>query len=165
MKKEEVFAVPQPRFRPPDFLLPQTEGSAARRRGSGPDIYVSWDGQVYGPTDAENILSGIKTSYFRQDAQFWFEGQENWQPLSTFPEIVEFSHEQPVAPPDPPDVAPPPSAAPPPQPSERRRKERHRRSRPHKNSRFGRRGRVVVLGFVILAALLTVGLLSLLMLI
>jgi hypothetical protein len=164
MNKEKTFAILPLRFRTPEFLLPHTDSSSARRRNHSQDIYVSWDAQVYGPTDAENILAGIKTSYFRQDAQFWFEGQENWQPLSTFSETVELSPEQPDAPPDPLAVATPP-ATPPPQPPKRRHQERHRRSRPHKTSKLDRRGMVVVLSFVILAALLTVGLLSLLMLI
>lgn len=164
MKKDEVSSAPSPRFRPPDFLLPQSEGSSARRR-IGPDIYVTWDGEVYGPSSAEDILAGLRASSFKHDAQFWFEGQEDWQPLTTFEEIVEFAREAPVAHPTPSAITPSTPIASSAPPVERRRKERHRRSRPHKASRLGRRGRIVVFSFVILAALLTAGLISLLMLI
>lgn len=161
MNKEELPSSPRLTFRPPDFLLPHGEGSTGRRSDKGPDIYMSWDGTVYGPTSAEDVLAGIRAASFKQDARFWFEGQEDWLPLSTFPDIIEFSQEFGAAP----STSPPPKPLPPPskQPAVQRRKERHRRSRPHKPSRLGRRGRIVALGFVILAALLTVGLLSLLM--
>ena len=164
MKKEEVSTAPPPRFRPPDFLLPQSEGSSGRRR-AGPDIYVTWDGEVYGPSIAEDILAGLRASSFKPNAQFWFEGQEDWQPITTFKEIVEFSREAPVVHPPPPAItpSPPPAASAP--PVERRRRDRHRRSRPFKASKLGRRRRWVVVSATILAALLTVGLLSLLMLI
>jgi hypothetical protein len=161
MRKKEIFAASQPEVRPPDFLLPKAEGSATRRPGG---IYVSWDGRVYGPTEAANILAGIKTSFFNQDAQFWFEGQANWQPLSTFTEAVGFSHEKPVTSSDPLASAPTtPPALPPRQPSGHRRKDRHRHSRSCNKNHRSRRDPVVVVGFLILAALLTVGLLSLLM--
>lgn len=126
---------------------------------------MSWDGMVYGPASAEDVLAGIRAASFKPDALFWFEGQEDWLPLASFPDIVEFSQESPVAPTAPPTFPPRPLPAANKQTGEHRRKERHRRSRPHKPSRLGRRGRIVALGFAILAALLTIGLLSLLMLI
>lgn len=78
---------PAPGFRPPDFLLPKAEGPTRRRLGE-PDIYLSWGGQVYGPAAVDDVIAGVRTSWFEDDALFWFEGQTDWLPVGTFPDLA-----------------------------------------------------------------------------
>lgn len=153
-----------PRFRPPDFLLPTAESSAARRRNGEPDIFVSWGGEVYGPAGPGEILAGIKASWFEPDAAFWFEGQSSWQPVQDFPEIY-----QTAAPPTPSaqdqESAPATNAAAAtdkPRSSSRRKKRRGAR---HSTESKSPARLWIVLGFVALGTLVTAGILLLLMLI
>lgn len=78
---------PKPGFRPPDFLLPKADGPTRRRLGE-PDIYLSWSGQVYGPAAVDDVITGIRTSWFEDDALFWFEGQTSWRPVAEFPDLA-----------------------------------------------------------------------------
>lgn len=88
MKPEQEHpAPPKTGFRPPDFLLPKAD-SATRRRHGEPGIYLSWGGEVYGPAAVEDVISGIRTSWFADDALFWFEGQTEWRPVGEFPDIA-----------------------------------------------------------------------------
>jgi hypothetical protein len=148
--------------RPADFLLNNDEKSAARRRAGEPDIYLSWGGQVYGPAGAEEVLAGLRASWFEADATFWFEGQEEWLPVAEFPSggipagtRDEVSEPAPAAPPEEPPVA-------------RTTARPRRRSKGHKpktarRPRIGTRGLLIVFAFVLLAVAVTVGILLLLM--
>lgn len=148
--------------RPADFLLNNDEKSAARRRAGEPDIYLSWGGQVYGPAGAEEVLAGLRASWFETDATFWFEGQGEWLPVADFPAggIPARTHEE---------VSEPLPAAPPDEPPASRTTARpRRRSKGHKpkaarRPRIGARGLLIVFAFVLLAVSLTVGILLLLM--
>lgn len=150
-----------PRFRPPDFLLPTAESSAARRRSGEPDIFVSWGGEVYGPAGPGEILAGIKASWFEPDAAFWFEGQSSWQPVQDFPEIY-----QTAKPPTPPaqdqESAPEtnaPAATDKPRSSSRRKKRRGVR---HSTESKSPARLWIIWGFVAMAAALTIGVMMLL---
>lgn len=74
-------------LRPPDFLLPQTERRPARSADE-PEIYVAWGGQVYGPAGVEDVLSGVRTAYFGEEAMFWFEGRDEWRPVEELRECL-----------------------------------------------------------------------------
>jgi hypothetical protein len=153
-----------PRFRPPDFLLPTAESTAARRRDGEPDIFVSWGGEVYGPAGPSEILAGIKASWFEPDATFWFEGQSTWQPLQDFPGIYQTAKPR-ISPTKDQESEPEtntPSATDRPRSSSRRKK--------HRGARHGTESKSparwwIILGFVALGTLVTAGILLLLMLI
>lgn len=74
-----------PKIRPPDFFLPNAEKSAARKREGEPDIYLSWGGQIYGPAGSEDVIAGVRSSWFEPDTLYWFEGQKDWRPVGEFP--------------------------------------------------------------------------------
>jgi hypothetical protein len=74
-----------PKIRPPDFLLPNSEQSAARKRAGEPDIYLSWGGQIYGPAGADEVIAGVRSSWFEPDTLYWFEGQTDWRPVGEYP--------------------------------------------------------------------------------
>lgn len=154
----------EPRFRPPDFLLPTAESSAARRRNREPDIFVSWGGEVYGPAGPGEILAGIKAAWFEPDTAFWFEGQSSWQPLQDFPEIYQTAKTPtpPVQDQEPATETNTPAANDKPRSSSRRKK--HRRACHSKESISPAR-LWFILGFVALGTLVTAGILLLLMLI
>lgn len=157
---------PTPALRPPDFLLPSPDQAASRRRGE-PDIYISWGGKIYGPSGVNDVISRVRTSYFEEEALFWFEGRSEWRPVEELPDL--FAGEIP----EPPGTAVPhtPPAEPirPPWPgtssaSRSRRGPRrghHRRGRTSRADRNSRTGRLIVLGAVLLAVALTAGLLLL----
>ena len=158
-----------PALRPPDFLLPQSERTAAGRRGGTPEIYVSRDGQIFGPAGIDDVLSGVRTAYFEKSALFWCEGQEAWRPIDELGELFEEeSLELPAA-----ATAKRPPAEPirPSWPGRRsstrssggrhrRRKENAPRS--SRSDRSNRAGRLIVIGAVLLAVAITAGLLVLL---
>lgn len=73
-----------PKIRPPDFLLPNAEKTAARKREGEPDIYLSWGGQIYGPAGSEDVIAGVRSSWFEPDTLYWFEGQTDWRPVGEF---------------------------------------------------------------------------------
>jgi hypothetical protein len=157
---------PRSPLRPPDFLLPQADKSAARKRSGEPDVYVSWGGQIYGPTAVEDVIKGVRTSYFEEDALFWFESRDEWRPVSELPALFE----EPTA--DLPTAArlhPAPSEGiKPAWPGARKRSSSsgERRRRSHRNraakptpAQVG--GRLIVMAAVLLAVVLTAGLLVL----
>ncbi len=78
---------PKTGFRPPDFLLPKADAASRRRHGE-PGIYLSWGGEVYGPAAVGDVISGVRTSWFADDALFWFEGQTEWRPVAEFPDVA-----------------------------------------------------------------------------
>jgi len=158
-----------PSLRPPDFLLPQSDRGAARRRTGEPEIYVSWGGQIYGPSGVDDVLTGIRTAYFEEDALFWFEGRSEWRPVDELEDLfAEKELELPVAatihtPPSEPIRPTWPASRPSEGTSGRRR--RRRQSGGGRPSRKGRAGRLIVLGAVLLAVLITAGLLLLISLV
>jgi hypothetical protein len=155
---------PSPRLRPPDFLLPSAESAAVRGRTGAPDIYVSWGGQVYGPTGAEEIIAGVRAASFETDAVYWHQGLPEWRPVAAFPE--EFARGETSAPAAAASETPPATDRATKAPNtDRRRHRKPRTAKKTKNQRFGSTGRAVILGFILLAVLLTVGILLLLMLI
>jgi hypothetical protein len=150
------------RFRPPDFLLPNAENSAARRRNGEPDIFVSWGGEVYGPTGPDDILAGLKAAWFEPDAAFWFEGQSAWLPVKDFAEIYQLA--KPPTPPASDSVSETklPQLADQPRSSSRRKRRRGAR---HSTDAKSPRRLWIVIGFIALAGIATVGILWLLTLI
>lgn len=74
--------------RPPDFVLPRAEGVVRNRPGETL-VYVTWGGEIYGPATPEEVLAGIRSSWFEDSAHFWFEGREEWTPVGEFPRIME----------------------------------------------------------------------------
>lgn len=68
-------------FRPPDAVLP--EASRARRAGDA-YIYLSWGGVVYGPATSSEVLAGVRSSWFEDDALFWHDGLTHWSPVTDF---------------------------------------------------------------------------------
>ena len=161
-------AGPTPTLRPPDFLLPQSERGAARRRTGEPEIYVSWGGQIYGPAGVDDVLTGVRTAYFEEDALFWFEGQSAWRPVDELEDLfAEDEVELPVAATR---HEPPSEPIRPSWPASRSSggnsgRKRRRRAKPASSSRSSRAGRLIVLGAVLLAVLITAGLLLLISLV
>jgi len=158
-----------PTLRPPDFLLPQAERGSSRRRAGEPEVYVSWGGQIYGPAGVDDVLTGVRTAYFEEDALFWFEGQPEWRPVDELEDL--FAEDEEVelpvaatlhAPPSEPIRPTWPAARSSDGTSGRRRR---RRARPARSSRSSRAGRLIVLGAVLLAVLVTAGLLLLISLV
>lgn len=172
MTPENMPAPPAPKtprspLRPPDFLLPQADKSAARQRKGEPDVYISWGGQIYGPTGVDEVVKGVRTSYFEEDALFWFESRDEWRPVSELPALFEESTA------DLPTAArlhPTPSEGIKPawpgtrnrsSSSGERRRRRSHRSRATKPTRAQVGGRLIVIAAALLAVLLTAGLLVL----
>lgn len=161
-------AGPSPALRPPDFLLPQSERGSSRRRTGEPEIYVSWGGQIYGPAGVDDVLTGVRTAYFEEDALFWFEGQPEWRPVDELEDLfAEDEVELPVAATR---HEPPSEPIRPSWPASRSSggnsgRKRRRRARPARSSRSSRAGRLIVLGAVLLAVLITAGLLLLISLV
>ena len=153
------------KIRPPDFLLPNAEKSAARNRVGEPDIYLSWGGQIYGPAGSEDVIAGVRSSWFEPDTLYWFEGQADWRPVGEFPGL---SVDTEVGQPDAAGISDAPS-------------ETADENSGAKNKRLRRKGksvaprapsghamkntsRWIILGFSLLAIALTAGLIFLLML-
>lgn len=87
-RKPSSSASSPPAFRPPDFLLPQFKGTPAHSSVSGPKIFLSWDGEIHGPTSTEEVIAGIRAASFADNVFYWFEGQREWQPLAEFSEAA-----------------------------------------------------------------------------
>ena len=148
-------------IQPPDFLLPR----AGLQRAKRAKFFLSWGGEVYGPTTESEILAGMRASSFGEDALYWREGSEGWRPLA------EFLSDNPMAPPEewlqqgteePPAIPETPGRS---QGSVARTKRGHRPSRKAAPRPQGGRSHapLVIFGIVILAVLLTVSMLLLLM--
>lgn len=172
MTTEDLPDLPSPgstrsAIRPPDFLLPASEKGGAARRGAGPDVYVSWGGQVYGPATLDDVLSGVRTAYFEQDALFWFEGREQWRPVGELPDLLAAGESIPAR--RNPPAAQPAEGVRPHWPGSRRRRGSERgdqrrrgsKGRGGRSSRSQLGGRLIVIGAVLLAVLITAGLLLL----
>lgn len=128
-------------------------------------IYLSWNGEIYGPATETEIIAGIRTSSFEEGTLYWHESLDEWRELSSFP------FDSGGAPPGPwtplagglLPVAPSlPATAQSKQSQGRKKAPRHGKS--GRAVPLDRRGLAIVFGFVLLAVLLTVGILLLLML-
>lgn len=158
-----------PAIRPPDFLLPKTDPSTGRQRGGeGPSIYVSWGGKIYGPSGIEDVMGGMRTAYFGEDALFWFEGCTDWRPVEELPALLESEATELPAETGPPRTPPPepirphwPSTQSSERSSRGSRRRRNRKGRTSQSARRTRAGRLIVIGAVLLAVALTAGLLLL----
>lgn len=157
-----------PAIRPPDFLLSKADQTTGRPRRVGePDIYVSWGGKIYGPAGVDDVITGVRTAYFGDDAVFWFEGRTDWRPVEELSGLFEGETTELPAKAGP--LTPPPEPIRPHWPgtessarSSRGQRRRHnRKNRPSNSARRGRAGRLIVLGAVLLAVALTAGLLLL----
>lgn len=157
-------------FRPPHFFLPRKLHGSDRARGDGAQIFLSWDETIYGPASAEEVMAGLRASWFEDEALFWFEGQADWLPVDEFPAVLEsvprtLATRRPGAEPQAAPPLPPASGEKPSHPGRRRR--RHHRKEGGKSSRrgarHGRTGRRLVFGIILLAAVVTVALIFLLM--
>jgi len=157
---------PRTALRPPDFLLPQADKTAARKRNGGPDVYVSWGDQIYGPSAVADVVSGVRATYFEEDALFWFEGRNEWRPVAELPALFENASEE--LPRAAQQHSAPPEAVKPAWPGarkrssssgERRRRRGNRRAAKPRSAQNG--GRLIVIAAVLLAVLLTVGMLLL----
>jgi hypothetical protein len=155
-------------MRPPDFLLPKAENHSGRRQGGEPEIYVSWGGQIYGPAAVGEVINGVRTGYFEDDALFWFEGRNEWRPVEEFPNLFEPSapHLASPLPPGTPTAegirpAWPGTRSRSSSSSGRERRRRNRKGGPGKSSRSTWGGRLIVIAAGLLAVLVTAGLLLL----
>lgn len=150
-------------MRPADFLLPKA-GAGAAARGDA-KIYLSWDGEIYGPATREEIAAGLRASWFEEGALFWHEGLDDWKPVTEF----SFSAQRPAQDNWPRVVADDVPSAPSLPKGERAAKTAKpspgQRAAKPKPQRLGGHGRAIVFGFVLLAVLITVGILLLLTLI
>ena len=153
-------------LRPPDFLLPKAEGNPARVRPGNPKIYLSWGDEVYGPATVDEVMAGLRSSFYEPATVFWLEGRESWSPLAEFAVLAdEFSNRADV--PHPTGVRqeanPEPLSPDREQPRATRKKSAPARpSKPRKPPGGGSHGYWVVFAFVLLAVGLTVGILLLL---
>lgn len=154
-----------PKIRPPDFLLPNSEQSAARKRAGEPDIYLSWGGQVYGPAGADDVVAGVRSSWFQPDTLYWFDGQADWRPVGEFPGLSGESEAEQT---DASGISDPPSetadeniGA---KNKRRRRKGKSVAPRAPSGHAMKNTSRWIILGFSLLAIALTAGLIFLLML-
>lgn len=124
------------------------------------NIFLTWGGEIYGPSSEEDVIAGVRTSSFDEEALYWHEGMKEWKPVYEFatPPSKQWQRVNPrnlpTAPRLPEQV---PGAN-----SRRRRPRRSRTSKPA-SQRIGNGGRAIFLGIVVLAVLLTVGILLLLM--
>jgi hypothetical protein len=73
--------------RPPDFVLPRADGPVRHRPGQL-QVYLIWGGEIYGPATADDVQAGLRSSSLEEDALFWFEGQNEWAPVATFPRVI-----------------------------------------------------------------------------
>ena len=152
-----------PKIRPPDFFLPNVEKSAARKREGEPDIYLSWGGQIYGPAGSEDVIAGVRSSWFEPDTLYWFEGQADWRPVGEFPGLSGDLLKKPQA--DTADAEAPSETA-----HEENRElnlRRRRKSvvpRAPSGQAMKKTSRWIILAFSLLAIALTAGLILLLML-
>jgi hypothetical protein len=152
--------------RPPDFVLPRAEGPARQRPGEL-QVYVTWGGEIYGPATTDEVLAGIRSSWFEESAHFWFEGRGEWSPLSAFPGVLdELPARQTVARQTgiPQHALLPDEAETPAPPARKRRSQAAEHARPPKKPRTppgGINGYLVVAAFILAAVGLTVGVLLL----
>lgn len=162
-----------PALRPPDFLLPEGKKNANVRRRGEPDVYVSWGGQVYGPAGVDDVMAGVRTSYFDQGAVFWFEGRESWSPIAQFSGLFDESQTL-LLPTKAKRHAPPAESIRPEWParskargsrrSERRRvrnRQGGKGGRASRGSRKNKRWRLILIAVALLAVAITAGLLYL----
>ena len=162
-----------PAIRPPDFFLPKTDLTTPGRRTGEPDVYVSWGGQIYGPSAVDHVVSGVRTSYFGDDALFWFEGRDGWSPIDELRAL--FQKEAAIALPGATVLHLPPAKGIRPrmpgrkststagaQPERRRRRKSGRKNRPNGPGRSILSGKLIVFGAILLAVLITAGMLLLL---
>jgi hypothetical protein len=113
------------------------------------------------------VIAGVRTSWFEEGTLFWFEGQDEWRPVTELPGLVDGGHHTLAgrrvgeAPAD----APPlpgtrsqarPGAKPP-------RRNRRKSGSKRRHARSSRLGRTLIFVFVLLATAVTVGLLFLMM--
>jgi len=132
----------------------------------GPQIYLSWGGEIYGPATEDEINNGLRTCWFEEGTLYWKDGLQEWRPISDFSAAVqqetgkswrsrrvEGMREAPALPRR--------------DNLGRRRSNRSDRARSSKSRHrsLGHRGRAIVFGFAALAVALTVAILLLLMLI
>ncbi|MEI6339754.1 MAG: hypothetical protein WCQ57_14415 [Verrucomicrobiota bacterium] len=144
------------RLRPPDSVLPQ---AGRTRRAGDAYIYLSWGGVVYGPTTSSELLAGVRASWFEDDALFWHDGMTHWSPVTEF--SASESRDRPAIEQGIQTTQPAlPAATPPPKPSALPGRDQIPKVPSPSNY-----GVIVVAGFALLAAALTVGLIMLLMLI
>jgi hypothetical protein len=149
-----------PSVRPPDFLLPKASGKVAEGRHR--KIYLSWGGEIYGPATEEEVLAGIRASWFEGSAIYWHEGLEEWKPLADFPDSTPPTRGdwQRVAARDMPSAPSLPVVRSSGSGGHRRRRQRGSRVRA---AGIGRGNRTFVVGIVFFAVLLTALILFLLM--
>lgn len=141
-------------LRPADFLLPKAGASAAARGDA--QIYLSWGGEIYGPATGEEIAAGLRASWFEEGALFWHEGLEDWKPVTEF----SFPARRPAQ-----DSWPRVVASDVPSAPSLPRAGRAAKAGKPKPQPLGGHGRAIVFGFVLLAVLLTVGIILALMLV
>jgi hypothetical protein len=153
---------------------PPTAAPAPSTENGETEIFLSWGGAIYGPARAEEVVTGLRTSWFDDDALFWFEGQPEWRPVDQFPGLQGGGHQTLAgrrvgsppdgAPPLPPDGSRPGRSA-----ARSTRRAGHRSGKSGSPRRRGGRGRSqktargLIFGVVLLAVAATVALLFLLM--
>lgn len=146
-------------LRPQNSLLRRSDYSAAKRRPGEPEIYLSWEGEVYGPAAPEDVRAGIRVSYYEEGTTFWHEGMIEWLPLKEFPETFAAQTQKRPAP------RPGPSPTAETVEPQAKSQSRAKKPKPLKPRAESRHGLWIVLVFCFLAVGLTVGVILLLMLI
>jgi len=165
--------IPRSPLRPPDIFLPKPDKTAEHRNGGTSGIYVSSGGQVYGPAVARDVVAGLRTGYFDADALFRVAGGSEWRPVAEMAQHLnlprldaELPHLE--LPPRIPLHVPPTEEIRPKWPSARRpsssspRGERRRsgsKGRSGKAAKGKLAGRLIVVGAILLAILITASLL------
>lgn len=131
-------------------------------RGTRARIFLSWNGEIYGPATDQEVMKGVRTSWFDEGALYWHEGMDDWKPVYEFKSSGKKQHPEnwsnrKVAPPL---NAPSLSG----QSSRRARANRSSTSKPRPR-KGERQNLLLVAAFTLLAVVLTVGILLLLMLV
>lgn len=127
-------------------------------------IFLSWGDEIYGPCSSEDVIAGIRASWFEEGALYWHEGLDEWQPVCDFPACrpgTAMKDWQRVMPSELP-AAPTLPVATGHAKSQRTQPRRPRASKPSAR-RLGRGGRAIFFAIALLAVLLTIGILLLLM--
>lgn len=132
-----------------------------------PKIFLCWGGEIYGPSSPEEIINGLRTSWFEVDAFYWHEGMPEWKPIAEF--SASSARQTPIKNWTDQRIAVAPQAPELPSSEEKNASSRARGSRAgsskKRTHRPGHPGAAVIIGFAFLGVLLTVGIIIILMLV
>ena len=152
----------------PDLRPAQTQlRGSARPKIPRSAVYLSWGGEIYGPSSWEEVAAGVRTSWFEEGALYWHEGLDSWRPVSEFPPAAKPSSANDCfrrVLPDELPCAPSPATGTGGKNLAGSGSRRPRGSKPAPR-RPGPQGRPVLVGFALLAIILVVGIILLMMMV